>query len=56
MKLRNVVSGKVGEVRADDHDATKVDHSAIWCVPIRRRLPNGQYTYSYWRLHNLEET
>lgn len=54
MKLRNTKTKKVGEVRADKHDPTRVALSAIWNIPIRRRSSSGKYVYSRWNLDDVQ--
>ena len=53
MEVWNTVSGRFGIVRADPDNPTKIDHSAPWCVPIRRRMLSGKLTYLYWRLQHV---
>lgn len=53
MKVRNVRSGNIGEVRADPEHPQDLYSAADFCVAVRVKGPN-EYHYPFWRLWNIE--
>ena len=55
MKVRNKVSGQVGEIKGIPGEELTC---APWCVPIRKRIASGKnkgkWDYPIWRVSNLE--
>ena len=54
MKVENVRTGKIGELRAEPDKPDQLFYAADYGVFIRRRLSPGGWSYSFWVLKNIE--
>jgi len=54
MQVKNLKTGNIAELRADSDHPRRLCPSADFGVFIRRRLPSGKWTYSFWVLKNIE--
>ena len=58
MKVRNIVSSRTGEVRAEPGAPDRLCHAADHCLAVTLRVASGnnegKLVYRWWQLANLE--
>jgi len=53
MRVINLISRRIGFLKADSRDLGKLESCPAWCVCIRLRADSGRMDYPVWELGNV---